>query len=273
LCIKPNEKCQTQSIAHSITVRCPAKINETLSVGAPDSKGYHPIETTFQAVGLYDNLTLTTAVENTFRCDVELPGANTVVRVWNLLRELVKLPPMAVRLEKHIPAESGLGGGSSDAAGFLRGAERLSGCKIDGKALAEVAAAVGADVPFFLVGGRAEGRGYGEVLTPLADQPERWLLIVMPKVVCPTKAMYAKLDAAGRPRKVGNDFELVAPRECLDLIKRLRDLGSVRAGLTGSGSACFGYFESRSAADVAGTRFPGMWRRVVQTITRAETIS
>jgi 4-diphosphocytidyl-2-C-methyl-D-erythritol kinase len=181
---------------------------------------------------------------------------------------LTTIPPLAATLEKRIPAESGLGGGSSDAAGFLRGVESFLGQRVDSQPMADIAAAVGADVPFFLLGGRAEGRGYGEILTPLPDEPERWLVLAMPHVTCSTKEMYARLDEAGRPRKVANDFELVAPEQCLDLIKKLRELGSSQAGLSGSGSACFAYFNSQNEADIAASQLPGVWRRVVPTLKR-----
>lgn len=259
-------------IANSLKLLCPAKINEKLSVGPPDERGYHPIETVFQAVGLFDVLTIAPAAADSFVCDRELGGLNTVERAWNLMREYVALPALAVTLEKHIPSESGLGGGSSDAAAFLRGVNRLLGLKLGDKELFEVALAVGADVPFFLLGGRAEGRGYGEKLTPLPDGPTKWLVLAKPEVSCSTAGMYARLDSVGRPHEVTNDFELVAPSECLSLIERLRALGSEQAGLSGSGSACFGYFSSQNEAHIAGARLPGIWRRVVKTLTKQESI-
>jgi 4-diphosphocytidyl-2-C-methyl-D-erythritol kinase len=259
-------------IVTTLKLQCPAKINETLSVGAPDERGYHPIETVFQAVGLFDSLTISLAEEDSFTCDRELQGTNTVERAWNLLREYMALPPLAVTLEKRIPAESGLGGGSSDAAAFLRGANELLGRKLSPDSLFEIASAVGADVPFFLVGGRAEGRGYGEKLTPLPDGATRWLILAKPDVSCSTAAMYRRLDEVGRPRKVQNDFELVAPEECIELIERLHKLGSKQSGLSGSGSACFGYFASQNEADIAATKLPGTWRRVVRTLSREESL-
>ncbi len=258
-------------IATPLKLHCPAKINETLKVGPPDERGYHPIETIFQAVSLFDALTISPAPGDSFVCDRELEGLNTVQKAWNLMREYVALPSLAVTLEKHIPAEGGLGGGSSDAAGFLRGANSLTGGKLADRDLFEIALAVGADVPFFLLGGRAEGRGYGEKLAPLPDGAAKWLVLAKPEVSCSTAAMYARLDEVGRPSEVANDFELVAPSECLALIERLRALGAEQAGLSGSGSACFGYFASRNDADIAGAKLPGLWRRVVHTLPRDET--
>jgi 4-diphosphocytidyl-2C-methyl-D-erythritol kinase len=84
--------------------------------------------------------------------------------------------------------------------------------------------------------------------------------------------MYRRLDEVGRPRKVQNDFELVAPEECIELIERLHKLGSKQSGLSGSGSACFGYFASQNEADIAATKLPGTWRRVVRTLSREESL-
>ena len=91
------------------------------------------------------------------------------------------LPPLQIALTKRIPAEAGLGGGSTDAAGLIRAARSMLPDHCSEQFAREVAAAVGADVPFFLVGGRAKGTGYGETVEPLADGPCRWLLIVKPE--------------------------------------------------------------------------------------------
>jgi 4-diphosphocytidyl-2-C-methyl-D-erythritol kinase len=259
-------------IANAVTVQCPAKINEVLHVGEPDFRGFHPLNTIFQAVGLFDTIHFERSKENHFECDAPLPEFNTVTKAWSLLREIVNLPPMSVRLEKRIPSQSGLGGGSSDAAGFLRGALHMAACKIDDWSLRDAALSVGADVPFFLVGGRAEGRGYGEILTPLPDEETRWLLLAKPDVDCSTPVMYRLLDEAQRIKPAENDFERVAPAECIELIAQLRAFGSVRAGLSGSGSACFGFFPDEGSAAAAGGRLQ-VWNRVVKTLSRQDSVN
>jgi 4-diphosphocytidyl-2-C-methyl-D-erythritol kinase len=168
------------------------------------------------------------------------------------------MPPLAIRLTKRIPAQRGLGGGSSDAAGLLRAAGRLLGLPVPERALSEVARAIGADVPFFLVGGTAKGRGYGDLVTPLDDAPTMWLVVASPAGGCETAAAYRKLDA--KPRvwrdfpdgcELHNDFESVAPEDSLRLKRRLIDAGALGALLCGSGSAVFGVFDSKEEADQA----------------------
>ncbi len=214
--------------------------------------------------------------------DVEgIPEHNTVTKAIQLYGELTDLPPVTVWVEKRIPSEAGLGGGSSDAASVLRGLQELLGHPVPASELAHIALQVGADVPFFLVGGTAKATGYGEALTPLADVPTRWLTLARPDERCATGPMFQKLDAlqyewrefpAGD--EVYNDFERVAPCACLDLIERLRVYGAESAGLSGSGSAVFGVFESREEADLAAKRIKSegaKWAKVAPTLSREES--
>jgi len=262
-----------------VRILCPAKINTFLSVGPRDRRGYHPLRTVFQAISLYDELTLEHEEAFSFESDVPLPEENTVVRTARLLGEVAHVPPLRVSLSKGIPSESGLGGGSSDAAGFIRGVAKITGKPMPEVELRSVAGTIGADVPFFLVGGRAQAEGYGERLTPLPDLPIRWLVVVKPEVACPTGEMFRKLDELSfewREFSDGpyNDFERVAPPESLNGIERLQTLGADGAGLTGSGSAVYGFFGSESQAKDAAERAmaEGLGQAwAVHTLTRAES--
>lgn len=265
-------------------VRCPAKVNLFLSVGPRDDSGYHPIHTIFQAVGLCDDLFIEpTDGDPEFDCNWPwIDEDNSVCKALKLVSEIATVPPLRIELIKHIPIEAGLGGGSSDAAGLLRGVERLCGAT-SGVELQTVALAVGADVPFFLRGGRALGRGYGQKLTPMADGFREWYLLAKPDIGCSTAEMYAKLDEHPRTwleypdEDAGfyNDFEAVAPEESIELIARLKRLGALDATLCGSGSAVFGKFASEPLAEVACERlcedFDGQaW--VVPTLSRQESL-
>jgi 4-diphosphocytidyl-2-C-methyl-D-erythritol kinase len=258
-------------------------VNLFLAVGPPDRRGYHPLRTVFQAVDLCDLLHVEFAGasgERLIETDgAELPDENTVTKVLRLSREIFARQPSRIRLTKRIPMESGLGGGSSDAAGLLRALNHPGGVPLE--ELEPVAAAVGADVPFFLTGGRARGEGYGERITPLPDQPVEWYAIAKPPIGCPTAEMYSKLDAKPRewrdwPKEdeLYNDFERVAPCECLDLIERLLVLGARDAALSGSGSAVFGRFRTREGAESARAALLGretqVW--VARTLSRAESL-
>jgi len=267
-----------------VVVPCPAKVNLFLAVGPRDSRGYHPIRTVFQAVSLFDTLTIESSDHTEFVCDWPgMPKDNTVVKAMRLLSEVVRLPKVRVVLQKRIPDKSGLGGGSSDAAGFLRGAMAFVKAKPTEAELRDIAFAIGADVPFFLVGGRARGEGYGEVVTPLEDPPEQWMLIVRPPVDCPTGPAYSRLDELEYPwmdwggsDELYNDFERVMPTECLLAKHRLLGLGAQGALLTGSGSAVLGLFPSKQSAlrakrSVENCKDPfSAW--VVKSITGKESL-
>jgi 4-diphosphocytidyl-2-C-methyl-D-erythritol kinase len=269
----------------TFTVPCPAKVNLFLTVGPPDRRGYHPLRTVFQAIDLCDTLTLSVSEgePSVVFEGAEVPAENTVTKALRLLAEIAPLPPLRIEVTKRIPMESGLGGGSSDAAGLMRAAQHLLGAKLPKAELEGVALAVGADVPFFLVGGRAKAEGYGERLSPLPDTPREWLVVLRPEVGCPTGDMYRKLDEKEREWRdfddrgfLYNDFERVAPCECLDWIERLRIHGAQDAALSGSGSAVFGRFPDRTTAQIAldslrGEGAPHAW--IARTLTRAESLA
>jgi len=261
-----------------LTTEAYAKLNLTLRVGAPDHRRYHPLRSIFQTIDWSD--TVEVEVGGPARVEffgAEIPAENTVTKALRLVSEIAPLAPLRVTVTKRIPAESGLGGGSSDAAALLRIVQRLHP-GLPPAELAGIAAAVGADVPFFLTGGRALAEGYGERLTPLPDpgpslSGPAWFVVIRPPVGCGTVSMYQALDAA-RPHAepladapIGtNDFESVAPDVCRAVIHTLRSHG-LPAGLSGSGSAVFGVCESESQAHaIAQTLDPGHLIRVAEAI-------
>jgi 4-diphosphocytidyl-2-C-methyl-D-erythritol kinase len=250
-----------------MTILCPAKINLFLSVGPVDHRGYHPLRTIFQAVSLYDELHIERASELTFECnDSDVPHDNTVVKAARLMMEVADFPPVSIRLIKNIPSQAGLGGGSSDAAGVMRAGKQLMSAMLPDHERRAIAKSIGADVPFFLLGGRARAEGYGEKLTKVpSPSPIEWYVIAQPEVRCSTAETFAKLDALDYEWKdfpnediLYNDFERVAPAQSLDLMDRLRSYGAYDSGLTGSGSAVFGRFYSESEANMACQRMKAL---------------
>lgn len=246
----------------------PAKVNLFLAVGPSDSIGYHPIRTVFQAISLADQITIEPTQGNEDHIESnwsDLPAENTLTKSLRLLRELVPVPPLKITLEKNIPSEAGLGGGSSNAAALLRAVDRFLKNSIEPYVLHDVAAAVGADVPFFLVGGLAQATGYGEKLTPLPDHTPLHFLIVKPSESVSTACAYRDLDAKPfewrnfptdplDPRSLYNDFERVAPCVCGEISDRLLTHGAFSALLSGSGSAVFGLFPDEMTARNAQIR-------------------
>lgn len=247
--------------ASKVVIDCPAKVNLFLSVGKLDRRGYHPIRTVFQAVTLFDTLVIQRSDSMGFECNSpEVPAENTVTKAARLLQEIADYPPVHIELIKRIPAQSGLGGGSSDAAGVILTAHHLMSIRLSDHERAAIAKSVGADVPFFLVGARARGEGYGEKLTPMMSK-EEWYVIAQPGEFCSTGETFRKLDSLdfewrNFPEEdlLYNDFERVAPCGSLELLDRLLVHGAQDSGLTGSGSAVFGRFESESAAQLAAMR-------------------
>ena len=240
-----------------MVIQCPAKLNLFLSVGLKDRRGYHPIRSILQAISLYDELHIERADQLSFSCDdPTVPEDNTVVRAARLMMEVADFPPVAVRLIKRIPSEAGLGGGSSDAAGIIRAAKLLMSAVLPDYEKKAIAKSIGADVSFFLTGGRAIAEGYGEKLTPMpSPNPFEWYVIAQPVDRCSTKSAYDRLDETDYEWRefpsediLHNDFERVAPCSSLQLIERILVNGAKDAGLTGSGSAVFGRFATESEA-------------------------
>ena len=289
-----------------VTVRAHAKINLDLRVGGRRPDGFHDLRTLLQSIGLHDTLTLR-AVEGGCRIGCSAPGVpsgadNLVYRaaqgLWTELGGGGEVRGVAVTIRKRIPVAAGLGGGTADAVAALRGLCLLWGRTPPPARLHALAAGVGADGPFFLVGGTALGAGRGDEVYPLAEQPRRWVAVAVPPDGVSTAAAYGWLDedraSAGRgPAAVTppparfdgsalvldglrNDLEGPVARRRAGIagaIRRLSDAGARRAGMTGSGSAVFGLFERRSAALGAARDLrdgPGGWTAwVTRTIDRA----
>ena len=189
-----------------MTARVPAKLNLQLAVGPPRADGYHGLVTVFHAVSLFDEVTAEPAAEDTVSVTGE--GAdrvpddqdNLALRAVAALR--AALPRRASRpagvhvtIAKRIPVAAGLAGGSADAAAALVACNELWSAGLSPQRLAEVAAGIGSDVAFALVGGTAVGRGRGERLTPALVPATKyhWVLAFADGQLS-TPAVYAALD-------------------------------------------------------------------------------
>ena len=258
-----------------------AKVNLTLSVGEKRPDGYHEVETVMTGVGLHDTVTLyrNAGPWDKLECDppvTERAGDNLCMKALRVFFEEFgpKKDFVTIRLEKTIPTQAGLGGGSSDAAAVLRGLRTLYVPDMTDTQLEEVAAQLGSDVPFFIRGGTALATGRGEKLSALPDMPPCWLVIVKPEESHSTAAMYAAIDNA--PRRVSgdsrtvreglekgnlfaiaaglsNDFQQVLPEDSAvpEIVERLRQQAALNAQMTGSGSAVFGLFRCQEDAEAA----------------------
>ena len=255
-----------------------AKINPSLHVLGRRPDGYHEIRTIFQTITLRDELTFGLSEDGQLHlssdsADVPTDESNLISRAAQLLKNLYQVKEGArIELRKKIPTGAGLGGGSSDAAVALLGLAHLWQIKIDRETLANLGARLGADVPFFLTGGRALGTGTGTEIKPLADTPLQYLIVVKPGVKSYTAEAYKALNAPAltkvggdiilsisraeaqnadsQPDALHNDFEQVVFHMQPE-IKRAKDaLCRVQAGqalMSGSGASVFGIFENREA--------------------------
>ena len=286
-------------------VRIPAfaKINLRLDILGKRDDGFHELRTIFQTISLHDELRLRASrspgisltIQGNQPLSAEPPQKNLVYRAVEALRHELKIASgVEIALQKTIPAGRGLGGGSSDAAAALLGYLRLTKKKLAAARLLEIASSLGADVPFFLLGGRALGVNKGDEIYPLPDIPKSQILVVSPKdIYVPTPDAYGWLEAkpfaltnsAGTSKLfqfcalswsaqgsgLSNDFEgpVFQRHPRLDQIRReLLQRGAAEASLAGSGSAVFGVFPSPAMARRAAVGFPHDQTFVCETVSR-----
>lgn len=202
----------TTARATSVTVRVPAKINLELRVGALESDGYHQLATVFHAVSLFDEVTathpgraaggaVTVSVVGELSAGVPVDDSNLAVRAARLLAERSGVSAgVDLLLRKHIPLAGGMAGGSADAAGALVACDAVWHTGLSRTDMLALAAELGADVSFALVGGTAVGTGRGEQLTPaLARGQYHWVLALSDDGMS-TPAVYAEFDRLTRGR-------------------------------------------------------------------------
>jgi len=286
--------------ARALRIRCPAKINLGLWILGKRPDGYHEIDTVMQTVTLEDELILETAREG-FHLEkrgLPIPGAgpNILERAWEMLHAKGGI---RAQLTKRIPVAAGLGGGSSDAAGFLMGVNRLLALDLGESEIRNLASRLGSDVPFFLHGGTARATGRGEQVRHLCPAPPAWIVLATPPVAISTTWAYGRIKIPLTPRQgagnvlaaaiasqdwrsisplfhndfedaVFSEFEVVA-----GLRRALTESGVLGSLLSGSGSTVFGLArtrdEAQSAAQAIAAR--GATVHVVRTTERGVALA
>jgi len=263
-------------------VRAYAKINWSLRITGKRTDGYHDLETLFQTISLHDTLTFAESDRLSLTCDdptIPVDERNLVLRAARAL----DAPPVAITLQKQIPAGGGLGGGSSDAAATLVTLSSMFGIN---KPLADVALSLGSDVPFFLTGGTAYATGRGEILTPMPRLAGIPLLLLIPRERVSTARAFGMLqrfspplgtdryramvddDLLAHAADLVNDFEepIFTMLPALRALKtQLYEAGATFAAMSGSGSTIFGAFRSIAERDAARERFPGVRAAAAET--------
>lgn len=258
----------------SVTVNAPAKVNLVLDVVGRREDGYHLLETVFQTVDWCDRITVDFADTTEVFCDGGAPQdeSNTAYRAAMLFREYTgRNENYRITVQKHIPMQAGLAGGSADAAGVLVALNRLTGANLSLDELCELGAKIGADVPFCIRGGTALGTGTGTDLQPLPAFETGYIVIVKPTGGVSTPEAYRLVDGKAdlfhpsasafcealkngdwekMTAAIGNSFEDAL---CLPDSLAARDMllknGAAAACMSGSGSSVFGLFESQDTAE------------------------
>ena len=262
-----------------LVARAHAKVNLDLRIVGRREDGDHDLRTLFQSLALHDRLvfrrTRGAFVIESAAADMPTDASNLVWRaaqaLWSASGRADEVRGVQVTIDKRIPSQAGLGGGSSDAAAALAALNELWRARFDAGDLARLAASLGADVPYFLMGGTALGLGRGEMLYPLPDVPSMGVIVVKPAVGVSTADVYRWYAAAPRqpgdnvqalavpwypgPLAIANDLEGPVMRHHPELLAIRRALLRNRAEVAlmcGSGSAVFGLFptvdDARAAA-------------------------
>jgi 4-diphosphocytidyl-2-C-methyl-D-erythritol kinase len=283
-----------------------AKINLGIEVLGLRQDGYHELRTLFQTIGLCDEIELRRRRKKGIVLHCEHPllprdETNLAVRAArDLMRHAGVSGGLDIRLIKRIPVAGGLGGGSSDAAAVLMALDRLYDLGMGPARLHAFARRLGADVPFFLLGGTALGLGRGDEVYPLEKQLRALVVVVDMGRPVSTAAVFRRLDAQLTPKENGytifrfvssdwedraafriltNELERPALEEAPDLVSRVQrirrvllDGGAVLAGLSGSGSSCYGLFNEPAAARraVNAVRAAGFVAHRSRTLTLGE---
>jgi 4-diphosphocytidyl-2-C-methyl-D-erythritol kinase len=271
-----------------VRVRACAKINLSLRVLGVRPDGYHEVRTVLQSLALHDRLTFESTrgpfTLATSRADCPADRTNLVWRaaelVWGAARRRGRPSGLRVSVDKRIPVQAGLGGGSSDAAAALRVFREIWCPVLPPSRLEALAMQLGTDVPFFLRGGTALGVERGDRLFALSESGPQWVVIVQPDFGVSTADVYRWFDERTAPAhptrrgnrpggpygEGGNDLEPpVAAHhpEVRRIVQALGRRGAAWAAMSGSGSACFGLFPSapaaRAAAAAVRARWPTTW--------------
>lgn len=276
-----------------LTELAPAKLNLTLEVGEKRSDGYHEVQSVMSCAALYDEVTLESGTSGGISMTCDCPGlplddTNLCLRAAKLFFKKTGIPcdGLHIDLTKRIPMQSGLGGGSADAAAVLRGLRKLYRPEMMIKDLERMAAELGSDVPFCVRSVTAMARGRGEQLLKLPKLPLCWFVICKPEFSFSTAEMYAKLDEKELVSSIdtlglikaleyqdmqeisdrlGNCFEGVLEEnsEIFAIKNRLLALGARNACMSGSGSAVYGLFtqedEAKAAAAELQKAYPQTW--------------
>lgn len=273
---------------NKITIEARGKINLAIDVIGKRENGYHDVEMILQEVNLADRISLTLRNDDKILVDSNIPSLpntedNLAVRAARMFfTRLGQSDGVEIFLEKRIPIGAGMGGGSADAAGVLKGLNILYGSPFSTEQLMEIGKNLGADVPFCVLGGCALAEGVGEILTPLPMPPRLKCVIAKPEPSVSTRWVYENLDFTQKPdqlnvsavaegirrgdlvaicKNAGNILENVTipTYPVVGWIKEaFLNAGAALSLMSGSGSAVFALFSDEESA-MRGAELAGQY--------------
>lgn len=264
----------------TITLPAYAKLNLTLDILGRRADGYHDLAMVMQSITLHDDVTVTLTDTDGIVCRCgTLPGddSNLAVKAAKAFFAALGIAPrgLAIDIEKRIPMQAGMAGGSTDAAAVLRTLRELLAPELSTQMLEKIGEAVGSDVPYCVRGGTVLAEGRGEKLTTLKSAPRFHVVVCKPDFPLSTPALFKRSDAVevvdrpdtegmlqaieegdalGVSARVFNVFEAVLDakeRDVFTIKERLLSLGAAAAAMTGSGPTVFGLFIDESKAKSA----------------------
>lgn len=283
----------------TVSEHAPAKVNLALHVTGRREDGYHLLDTLVAFTEAGDHIRAAPAEGDSFTLSgpyaaaIPADGANLAIRARDLLRGVAggQAFPVAIGLEKNLPAASGIGGGSSDAAATLRALARLWGLSLSTGDLARIALPLGADLPMCVAARPLVAQGIGEALAPVSGLPALDMVLVNPGLAVATPSVFRALEnRANQPLALlplPPDFSalvdwLAAARNDLEapavtvapaiatVLAALRESGAALARMSGSGATCFGLYPSRhdaaQAANAIAAACPAWYVQATRTI-------
>ena len=268
-----------------------AKLNYSLDVHAKRADGYHDLTMVMGSVSLWDDVEVSLRTDGKIEAACSLPWLprderNLAVRAARVFFDSTGDASLGadIRIKKRVPVGAGMAGGSTDAAAVLRALNVLTGANFPAERLRSLALAIGSDVPYCVAGGMMLAEGRGEILSPLPELPDGWIVICKPPFSVSTAELFGRIDKRrvtahpdtqglcaalrdkdlrGVARRMYNVFEEALPRSSAEIgaIRgALLDGGALGAVMTGTGSAVFGIFEEHAAAAAAHKRLSRAYR-------------
>ena len=271
-----------------------AKINLNLIVLNKREDNYHNIKSIFQKINLYDELYITKTENDSFELETNIEEINNkeniIYKAYNKLKEKYSfITGVKVKLNKKIPMQAGLAGGSTDCASFILSMNKLFNLNLSQKEIVDIGRSLGADVVPCFYNNAIMAEGIGDIITNIHTNFKYYLVIIKPEISCNTKIMYQKIDEQEKIVQKDNskdiilgleknDINLIAYNlyntfenviEKKDIITKIKNAliknGAISSLMTGSGSCVYGIFKNKETAKLAYNELKNKYKTYICT--------